>query len=117
MTKTKLTVVLEQKVGQVNPNIFGHFAEHLGRCIYEGIYVGEYSSISNTRGIRNDVVAALKKINPQCLDGRGVVLLMTTTGATVSARRARGGRRPTSIGVESSNPIISEPMSSSNFVV
>jgi alpha-N-arabinofuranosidase len=44
--------------------IYGHFAEHLGRCVYEGIWVGENSPIPNTRGIRNDVVAALRKIKP-----------------------------------------------------
>ena len=44
--------------------IYGHFAEHLGHCIYGGIYVGENSSIPNTRGIRNDVIAALKEIAP-----------------------------------------------------
>jgi alpha-L-arabinofuranosidase len=49
--------------GAINKHIYGHFAEHLGRCIYNGIYVGEDSAIPNTRGIRNDIVAALKKIN------------------------------------------------------
>lgn len=48
--------------GKINKNIYGHFAEHLGRCIYEGIWVGEDSSIPNTKGIRNDVLAALKNI-------------------------------------------------------
>lgn len=48
--------------GIINKNIYGHFAEHLGRCIYEGIWVGEDSAIPNTYGIRNDVVEALKKI-------------------------------------------------------
>ena len=47
----------------VNRNIYGHFAEHLGRGIYEGIWVGPDSPIPNTRGIRNDVVAALKALN------------------------------------------------------
>ncbi len=47
----------------VNPNIYGHFAEHLGRGIYEGIWVGPDSPIPNTRGIRNDVLAALKALN------------------------------------------------------
>ena len=47
----------------VNKNIYGHFAEHLGRGIYEGIWVGPSSPIPNTRGIRNDVVAALKELN------------------------------------------------------
>jgi alpha-L-arabinofuranosidase len=47
----------------VNKNIYGHFAEHLGRGIYEGIWVGPNSAIPNTRGIRSDVVAALKELN------------------------------------------------------
>jgi alpha-N-arabinofuranosidase len=42
--------------------IYGQFAEHLGHGIYGGVWVGEDSPIPNTRGIRNDVVAALKKI-------------------------------------------------------
>jgi alpha-L-arabinofuranosidase len=47
----------------INRNIYGHFAEHLGRCIYGGFYVGENNKkIANTNGIRNDVVAALKKL-------------------------------------------------------
>ncbi len=48
--------------GHINKNIYGHFAEHLGRCIYEGFWVGEQSSIPNTYGIRNDVVEVLKNI-------------------------------------------------------
>lgn len=48
--------------GTINKNIYGHFSEHLGRCIYEGIWVGEDSTIPNTNGIRNDVVKALKEI-------------------------------------------------------
>ena len=47
----------------VHRNVYGHFAEHLGRGIYEGIWVGPASPIPNTRGIRNDVVAALKALN------------------------------------------------------
>lgn len=46
----------------ISRNIYGHFAEHLGRCIYEGFWVGKDSSIPNTRGIRNDVVEALKAL-------------------------------------------------------
>lgn len=46
----------------IDKNIYGHFSEHLGACIYGGIWVGEGSPIPNTRGIRNDVVEALKKI-------------------------------------------------------
>jgi len=48
--------------GTINKNIYGHFAEHLGRCIYGGIWVGKNSPIPNTDGIRNDVAEALKKL-------------------------------------------------------
>jgi alpha-N-arabinofuranosidase len=47
---------------KIDRNIFGQFAEHLGHGIYEGIWVGPDSTIPNTRGIRNDVVAALKAL-------------------------------------------------------
>lgn len=53
----------DQTKDKIHRNIYGHFAEHLGRGIYEGIWVGEDSSIPNTNGIRNDVLDALKKIN------------------------------------------------------
>ncbi|MYL40784.1 alpha-N-arabinofuranosidase [Virgibacillus salexigens] len=49
--------------GVIHKNIYGHFAEHLGRGIYEGIWVGEDSPIPNTQGIRNDVLQALKQLN------------------------------------------------------
>jgi alpha-N-arabinofuranosidase len=54
---------LSQSGPIVKPEVYGHFAEHLGRGIYEGLWVGEDSSIPNTRGLRNDVVAALKQLN------------------------------------------------------
>ena len=52
----------ENRKSKISREIYGHFSEHLGRCIYEGIYVGENSSIPNTMGIRNDVIEALRKI-------------------------------------------------------
>lgn len=47
---------------RINRHVFGQFAEHLGQGIYEGVWVGKDSPIPNTRGIRNDVVAALRAI-------------------------------------------------------
>jgi alpha-N-arabinofuranosidase len=47
---------------KIDRNLFGQFAEHLGTGIYEGVWVGPDSPIPNTRGIRNDVVAALKAL-------------------------------------------------------
>ena len=51
------------KKSKINKEIYGHFSEHLGRCIYEGLYVGEDSSIPNVNGMRTDVVEALKAIH------------------------------------------------------
>ncbi len=59
---TKLIVNADIKKGKINRNIYGHFAEHLGRCIYEGMWVGKDSPIPNTDGIRNDVIQALKEL-------------------------------------------------------
>ncbi len=56
----KLTIHENEKLGTINPEIYGHFSEHLGRCIYEGLYVGENSEIPNNKGMRTDVVEALK---------------------------------------------------------
>lgn len=58
----KLFINKEEKLGKINKEIYGHFSEHLGRCIYEGIYVGENSEIPNTNGMRKDVVEALKEM-------------------------------------------------------
>ncbi|MDZ7261112.1 MAG: alpha-N-arabinofuranosidase [candidate division KSB1 bacterium] len=52
---------------KISKYIYGHFAEHLGHCIYGGFWVGEDSPIPNTRGIRNDVIAALKEIAPSVI--------------------------------------------------
>ena len=58
-----VTLKVDSDKGLINRNIYGHFSEHLGRCIYEGLWVGEDSSIPNTEGIRNDVLTALQKLN------------------------------------------------------
>ncbi len=47
---------------KINKEIYGHFSEHLGTCIYEGIYVGENSEIPNIRGYRKDVIEAFKEL-------------------------------------------------------
>ncbi|MCC7494643.1 MAG: hypothetical protein IT204_19955 [Fimbriimonadaceae bacterium] len=47
---------------QVSRHLYGHFAEHLGRCIYDGLWVGEQAGLPQTRGFRDDVVAALRRL-------------------------------------------------------
>ncbi|WHE06338.1 alpha-N-arabinofuranosidase [Thermoanaerobacterium thermosaccharolyticum] len=58
----KIVINADIKKGKISKNIYGHFAEHLGRCIYGGFWVGKDSEIPNIDGIRKDVVEALKKI-------------------------------------------------------
>ena len=58
----QLTIRADQPGAKIDANIYGQFMEHLGRNVYEGIWVGTDSIIPNTRGYRNDVLAALKKL-------------------------------------------------------
>lgn len=59
----KTTLRIGNKTGKIiSPEIYGQFSEHLGRCIYDGIYVGDDSDIPNVNGMRKDVVDALKEI-------------------------------------------------------
>lgn len=51
-----------QRIAKINKDIYGHFSEHLGRCVYEGIFVGVDSKIPNVNGMRCDVVEALKEM-------------------------------------------------------
>jgi len=67
MLANRLVIHADKGKETINKNIYGHFAEHLGRCIYGGIWVGEDSPIPNTRGIRNDVVEALRRIKAPVL--------------------------------------------------
>ena len=60
--QNKLTVNADQGKNTISKHIYGHFSEHLGYCIYGGYWVGENSPIPNTRGIRKDLVKALKDI-------------------------------------------------------
>ena len=60
--KVRLSIDTSKPGAKIDRNIFGQFAEHLGHGVYEGIWVGPDSNIPNTRGIRNDVVAALKAL-------------------------------------------------------
>ncbi len=57
-----LTIHPDKRKARIHKEIYGHFSEHLGRCIYGGFYVGEDSPIPNVRGMRTDVVEALRKI-------------------------------------------------------
>ena len=57
-----ITVKVNEPQDTISKHIYGHFAEHLGRGIYDGFYVGKDSEIPNTNGIRTDVVEALREL-------------------------------------------------------
>lgn len=57
-----ITLNLNENASTIAPEIYGQFAEHLGNCIYGGIWVGEDSEIPNTNGYRNDVLNAFKEL-------------------------------------------------------
>ncbi len=59
---TEITIKSGEESPIINKNIYGHFAEHLGRCIYDGFFVGDTSKIANTNGVRNDIIEALKAL-------------------------------------------------------
>ena len=61
-TTTTVEIHADGSGATINKNVYGQFSEHLGSGIYGGIYVGENSPIPNTRGFRNDVIAALKDL-------------------------------------------------------
>jgi alpha-N-arabinofuranosidase len=60
--KLELSLDASKSGAKIDHNLFGQFAEHLGQGVYEGVWVGPDSKVPNTRGIRNDVVAALKAL-------------------------------------------------------
>lgn len=57
-----LKIKESNKLAHIQPEVYGHFSEHLGRCIYEGIFVGKDSKIPNENGMRKDTVEALKEL-------------------------------------------------------
>jgi len=57
------TIHADRPGAKIDRHIYGQFAEHLGRGIEEGVWVGEDSKIPNVRGFRNDVVGALRELH------------------------------------------------------
>ena len=92
----RVVVDLDLPGPTISHHLYGHFAEHLGRCIYGGFFVGEDSEIPNTRGTRDDVVAALRALHIPNLRWPGGCFA-STTGRTASApaSSARAWSTPT----------------------
>ena len=64
VAQNQVTLNIDLAEHQISRHIYGHFSEHLGRCIYGGFYVGEENElIPNNKGMRTDVINALKRLN------------------------------------------------------
>ena len=62
--ESKIEILINEPIAKIHPDIYGHFVEHLGGVVYDGIWVGEKSKIRNYNGIRADLVDNLKKLKP-----------------------------------------------------
>lgn len=60
---SRIEILINERNAEINPNIYGHFVEHPGAVVYDGIRVGENSKIANYNGIRKSLVDALRRIN------------------------------------------------------
>jgi alpha-L-arabinofuranosidase len=58
----RVEVLVEEPIGTISPDLYGHFTEHLGGVIYDGIWVGENSKIPNTGGIRTALIEGMRRI-------------------------------------------------------
>lgn len=67
MTEANVVVVPDEPLGTISPYLHGQFAEHLGKCSNEGLWVGPDSAIPNTNGLRNDVLDALRQLRVSML--------------------------------------------------
>ena len=66
-TDSTIEVLVNEPIGVVAPEIYGHFVEHLGGVVYDGIWVGEKSKVANVSGIRASLLEALRKIKPSVI--------------------------------------------------
>ena len=80
-----LTLDFTKASGVINPNLHGHFSEHIGGVFYDGLWVGEDSKVENVRGFRKSLVDSFKKSRLPCCAGRADALPKPMTGATASA--------------------------------
>lgn len=60
----RIEILMDEPLGTISPNIYGHFTENLSGVIYDGIWVGENSKVPNIGGIRKELVDEMRKINP-----------------------------------------------------
>ena len=63
-SEARIDIIPDEPIGVIAPEIYGHFVEHLGGVVYDGIWVGEDSRVPNVGGIRKQIVDALRPMRP-----------------------------------------------------
>src|SRR5271155_806266 len=58
----RIKVLRDEVLGTISPNIYGQFLEHIGGVIYDGVWVGENSKVSNVGGIRKELLEAMREM-------------------------------------------------------
>src|SRR5262245_40407780 len=82
----RVEILVNEKIGQISPNIYSHFVEHLGGVVYDGIWVGEESKVPNVGGIRKELVEHMRRIKPGVIRWPG--------GCFADSYNWRDGTRP-----------------------
>ena len=110
-----VTVLLDEPIGTIRPEIYSQFAEHIGGVIYDGIWVGPESKIPNIDGIRRTLIehVASARAGRRAL-ARAVASPTSTTGATASAAPT-GAPAASAAGAKRRKPTSSAPMNSCDF--
>lgn len=67
LADARIEILLDEPVGTIAPELYGHFTEHLGGVIYDGVWVGPGSSVPNVAGVRRALVEALRAIKPSVI--------------------------------------------------
>ena len=75
----RIKIDVDRTIGEVDKNIYGNFVEHLGRCVYGGIY-DTTSALSDKNGFRKDVMAAVKELRPTIIRYPGGNFVSNYTG-------------------------------------
>src|SRR6266852_3481555 len=92
----RVEVLINEPIGTISPEIYGHFIEHLGGVIYDGVWVGEGSKIPNQNGIRKAFIETMRAVKAPLLRWPAAASPTATTGATASVPPPGVPRAPAS---------------------
>jgi len=92
--EARLAILLDEPIGTISPNLHGHFTEHIGGVIYDGIWVGEGSKVPNIGGIRTALVEHLRRLKPSVVRWPGGCFADSYNWRDGIGPRAQRPRRP-----------------------